>query len=115
MNIFNNGIALGLSLAVIDIIAISTVKEISIKNFEEKWIVFAFMLYGYQMILFRYGLSNTSISMSTLNLTWNLFSSIVITIIGIYYFKENITNLQMYGVLFGLVSLFLFGLSEFHN
>jgi multidrug transporter EmrE-like cation transporter len=115
MNIFNNGIVLGLILALIDIISMTSVKEISIKNLEEKWIIFAFMLYGSHMILFRYGLSNTSISMSTLNLTWNLFSSIVITIIGIYYYKENITNLQMYGVLFGLVSLLLFGLNEFNR
>ena len=113
MNILNNGLFIGLILAIIDIISMSTVKNISINKLKDNWILFAFILYGSQMLIFKYGLEHTS--MIGLNLTWNIFSSIVISIIGLYYFSENISNLKMYGVLFGLISLILFGLSDYYK
>jgi hypothetical protein len=113
MNILNNGIIIGLCLAIIDIISMGMIKEINIGNLHDKWLSIAFILYGSQMLIFNYGLSITS--MTILNLNWNLFSSIVITLLGIFYFKENITNLETYGILFGLVSLILFGLSDYYK
>ena len=100
MSILNNGIIIGLSLAIIDIISMGMVKEINIGNLHDKWLSIAFILYGIQMLIFNYGLSKTS--MTILNLNWNLFSSIVITLLGIFYFKENITNLETYGIIFGI-------------
>lgn len=113
MNIFNSGIFIGLILAIIDIISMGIVKEVSIKKFNNNWMIFAIILYGIQMIIFRHGLEN--VSMTTLNLTWNIFSSIVITLVGLYYFHEKISNLEKYGVLFGLISLILFSLSNIKN
>ena len=113
MNIFNNGIIIGLILALIDIISMGTVKSITVNKLKQNWMVFAFILYGSQMLIFKYGLEHDS--MTVLNLTWNIFSSIIITILGMYYFNESISNLEMYGVLFGVISLFLFGLNEFNK
>ena len=113
MNILNNGFYIGLCLAIIDIVSMGMVKNINIGKLERNWLVIAFILYGSQMIIFNYGLSNTS--MTVLNLTWNLFSSVIVTLIGIYYFKENLTNLETYGVIFGLLSLFLFGISNYQK
>ena len=84
MSVLNSGIFIGLCLAIIDIISMGTVKDIYLKNIQENWLVFAFLLYGCQILIFYYGLSNTS--MAELNLVWNLFSSIVVTLLGIYYF-----------------------------
>ena len=39
------------------------------------------------------GLGKTS--MSVLNITWNLISNVLVTLIGIYYFGERINNLKM--------------------
>jgi hypothetical protein len=113
MNILNNGILIGFSLAMIDIISMGMVKNINIGKLEQNWLAIAFILYGTQMIIFNYGLSNKS--MTVLNLSWNLFSSIIVTLLGVLYFKENITDLEKYGVLLGLISLYLFGLSEYQN
>ena len=113
MNILNNGIIIGLTLAIIDIISMGIVKEVSIDKLNKKWLSIAFILYGSQMLIFNYGLSN--ISMITLNITWNLFSCIVVTLLGIYYFEENISNLEMYGIMFGFISLFLFGMSKYEK
>ena len=65
------------------------------------------------MMIFYHGMPYTS--MTVLNLTWNLISSTIVTLMEIYYFEEKITNLETYGVLFGLLSLFLFGLSNYQN
>jgi TRAP-type mannitol/chloroaromatic compound transport system permease small subunit len=113
MNIFNNGIIVALCLAIIDIISMGITKQIDLGYLQKSWLPFAFILYGCQMLIFKYGLNITS--MTVLNLSWNLFSNIVITLIGIYYFKENINNLETYGILFAIFALFLFGLSEFNK
>jgi multidrug transporter EmrE-like cation transporter len=111
MNIFNNAIMIGLCLAIIDIISMSVTKQVTLGFLQNKWMVFAFILYGCQILIFKHGLESTS--MSVLNLSWNLLSNIVITLIGIFYFQEKINNLESYGILFALFSLFLFGLNEY--
>jgi len=109
--IINNALFIGLVLAIVDIISMGITKKTVLGQLNNNWLIVAVVLYGCQMLIFYYGL--TTSSMTTLNLTWNLFSNIVITIIGIWYFNENITSLEQYGILFGLFSLFLFSISEF--
>jgi TRAP-type mannitol/chloroaromatic compound transport system permease small subunit len=111
MNIFNNGIIIGLCLAIVDIFSMGITKQINLGLLQQNWLPVSVILYGCQMLIFNYGLSMSS--MTVLNLTWNLFSNVVITVIGIYYYKENITHLETYGIGFAIFSLFLFGLSEY--
>ena len=113
MNLFNTGLLYGLLLSINDLFSMSIIKQITIGNIASNWLIITFVLYGCQMILFYNGLKTTS--MSTLNLSWNLFSNIIITAVGIIYFKENLTNTEMYGIGFGLLSLFLFGYSQFNK
>ena len=113
MNIFNNGITYGLIMAFNDVITMSINKEIILGNIMSNWLPFICILYGLQMYIFNKGLQVTQ--MSVLNLTWNLFSNIIITIIGIYYFKENISDLESYGLAFALFALFLFGLAQYQK
>ena len=51
------------------------------------------------MIIFSNGIKVTG--MSVLNLTWNLISNVVITIIGIYYFNENESLYRATAIIFG--------------
>jgi len=110
MNIFNNGITYSTLLASNDIISMSINKNIVLGTLSSYWLPIICILYGFQMYIFNKGLQVTS--MSSLNLKWNLFSNIIITIIGIYYFKENISNLETFGIAFALFSLFLFTLAQ---
>ena len=105
-NIFNNGIIFGLYLAIVDIFSMGITKNVNLGILTENWLGIAVVLYGCQMIIFREGLKVTS--MSILNLTWNLISNIVITIIGVYYFNEDISHIEKFGILFALFALFLF-------
>jgi drug/metabolite transporter (DMT)-like permease len=111
MNIFNNGLSIGIILSLVDIVSMGIAKEITIKRLKENWMLFAFILYGSQILLFKYGLEYTS--MTALNITWDLSSCIGVSLIGLYYFKENINKLEAFGIFFGLISLILFGLSDY--
>ena len=113
IDIFKYSIFFGLMLATNDIINMGITKKITLNEFNFNWLYLVFVLYGFQMVIFYYGLQVTS--MSVLNLTWNLISNIVITIIGIYYFKENISHLERWGILFALFALFLFMMASYQN
>ena len=65
------------------------------------------------MLVFYYGLHKTS--MSTLNIKWNLTSNILVTLLGIYYFGEKISNLKTLAFGFALVSIILFSIEGSYN
>jgi len=113
MNISKYGIIFGLLLALNDVISMTINKKIVLGIFAEYWIPIICVLYGFQMYIFNKGLHVSG--MGVLNLTWNLFSNIIITIIAIFYFNENINNIEIYGIGFALLSLFLFMLSSYKN
>jgi len=46
------------------------------------------------------------------NFVWNVFSTVIMFIVGIYYFKERINNIQQIGVLISLLGLFLVSLDS---
>jgi drug/metabolite transporter (DMT)-like permease len=46
--------------------------------------------------------------MTTMNLVWDLTSDIIVTLFGVFYFKESIKGLRWLAVLFALFSLALF-------
>ena len=111
-NLFNNGLFYGMMLSLNDVINMSIVKNISTGLLAQNWLYVAYFLYGFQMIIFSNGIKVTG--MSVLNLTWNLISNLVITIIGLYYFKENITYLEKWGILFAMFALVLFEISHYY-
>lgn len=113
MNIFENGIIVGLIMAINDVLSMSISKEVVIGNLVNNWMVIAFFLYGVQIIIFYNGIKFTP--MSTLNLTWNLWSNIIITLIGLYYFKENISHIETWGIGFALFALFLLGIGQYQK
>jgi multidrug transporter EmrE-like cation transporter len=68
------------------------------------------ILYAIQILIFSYGLKSTS--MTVLNIMWNLISNILVTILGIYFFKEKINDLKSIALLFAFVSIVLFTIDE---
>jgi small multidrug resistance pump len=98
-----------LAMVIIDIICFSLVKYIYIHNkINQLWLIVPALLYGGQMILFYISLKY--IHMVTLNIIWNIISSMIVTIIGIYLFKENLNLYQIIAIIFGLISIILFSL-----
>jgi EamA domain-containing membrane protein RarD len=67
-------------------------------------------IYALQPFLFLKALSFES--MVAVNLVWNLTSSLMVTLIGIFFFKESVKGLRLLAVLIGLCSLILFAFTN---
>jgi multidrug transporter EmrE-like cation transporter len=51
-------------------------------------------------------------SLTTMNLIWDLSSDILVTLVGVFYFKESIKGLRWLAVLFAIFSLMLFAYTD---
>jgi len=108
------GLFIGLTLALNDVISFGITKEVFLKNkLSLHWLIIPVILYGLQILLFYYGLGKTS--MSVLNITWNLVSNVLVTLVGLYYFKEQITNLKYIALLLAFASIGLFAVDGIQN
>jgi uncharacterized membrane protein len=108
MKIYNNFyiiLFVALIMTINDIFSFSITKTIYKDKKPIYWLLLPSILYACQIPLFFYGLSFSG--MAILNVIWNLLSSILVTMIGIFYFKENISHIKFVGILLGLISLFL--------
>jgi multidrug transporter EmrE-like cation transporter len=105
---------IGFILAVNDIISFALIKKYYLKELTV-FVGFCLpmVLYSLQIPLFYYGLRTTS--MTVLNIIWNLFSNILITLMGIFYFKEKINGLKTLAIIMGISSVVLFSLDSYVN
>jgi multidrug transporter EmrE-like cation transporter len=104
------GIIIGLILAITDILSFSITKYINVHNSYILLLIIPFILYGCQILIFYYGLNN--VSMSELNIIWNVFSSILVSIIGIYIFSEKINLIKCTALITGIISIILFTINN---
>ncbi len=100
------GFLLGAILALMDVFNMSVLKEISLGAAKMSWMILPTILYALEPWIFVAGLK--TISMTVLNLSWDLLSDIFVTMAGLFYFKENISSLKMFGVGFAFVAIGLF-------
>lgn len=106
MNKNLTSIAIGLVLAVFDLLNMGAIKNVSRGAFKPAVMWIVTILYAAQPWIFLKGLNYTS--MAVLNLSWDLISDILVTLSGLFYFRESLTNYKMLGVLFAVVSIILF-------
>ena len=102
------GIAIGGILAVFDLFNLSVLKHISLGSYKKAFIWPVVFMYALQPWIFIKGLNYTS--MTVLNLSWDLISDILVTLCGIFYFRESLTNYKLFGVFFAVISIILFGI-----
>ena len=99
-------ILIGLLLAVFDLFNMAMMKNISLNRSPKMLMGLVTALYAVQPWIFIKGLNFTS--MTVLNLSWDLLSDILVTLSGLLYFRESLTEYKIVGVLFALVALTLF-------
>jgi multidrug transporter EmrE-like cation transporter len=100
------GLLIAFILAINDVISFGLAKLTYLQTFSQTWLIIPVILYSFQLPLFYYGLNYSS--MLLLNKLWNLISNILITLIGFFYFKERINNIEIVGLIFGFVSIACF-------
>ena len=95
-----------------DILSFGLVKSYALHRFAIGiGMIVPMVLYSLQMPLFYLGLQHTS--MAILNISWNLASNILVTLVGIFYFREQITHMKTAAILLALSSLGLFALDTY--
>ena len=95
----------------VDIIMESSVKLYRTNN-NIKYIVIAMILYSLQPLLFNYNMKTSTMGMAETNILWNITSTIMVTIVGVYYFKEKLENHSILGIAFGIISIILLNYTD---
>jgi multidrug transporter EmrE-like cation transporter len=100
------GLLIAFILSINDVISFGIAKLTFLKIYSIGWLIIPVILYGLQLPLFYYGLKFSS--MSILNISWNLISNILVTLVGFFYFKEQVSNVEMIGLIFAFLSIACF-------
>ena len=97
-----------LYMSVIDAIILTLLKSHKIGMIEGFWVFpLAFIVYGFQSIMFYIGLSFGS--MTVLNVLWDVTSDVIVSLIGVYFFGESLNTIQCIGLVLSLAGITLLG------
>lgn len=98
-------VGLGFFMAAIDVFVLSMMKLKSIGSLNGWVLPLAVLVYSIQPLIFYKSLGQET--MTVMNLFWDLSSDVLVTLVGLFVFKEYLTPRRMAGVVLSLVSLFL--------
>jgi hypothetical protein len=94
-------------MAAIDVVSLGTVKYVWATPLSYLSAVSAMALaiglYALQPILFYQALSFEG--MAVANLSWNVLSSMLVTMIGLVIFKERLTRMKAVGAMFSILAI----------
>lgn len=97
----------GVMMASLDILMMSIGKITSMRQLPyTTGLSIATLVYMIEPYLFFKALNYES--MTTMNLIWDLTSNVMVTLFGVFYFKESIKGLRWLAVLFAIFALILF-------
>jgi multidrug transporter EmrE-like cation transporter len=97
-----SSIGFGLGLAATDIIAFPIVKYVSL-GARPIWLLLAVLVYSMNPIILLQSLKIEGLAV--INLLWNTLSNILITVIGVYMFKEKISSIKKLGIVLSIISI----------
>jgi drug/metabolite transporter (DMT)-like permease len=95
----------GLILAIIDSIALPILKGVQIGKLGRWMLGIPIGLYALDPLIFYSALKTETLTV--MNFVWDLMSGIIVTMIGLFYFKENVPTTKKLGIVTSFVSLFL--------
>ena len=104
-------ILFGLVMALIDITMMGTLKFVDQEKLAYNiGFPIATILYAFEPYVFLKAMAHSN--MLTTNLIWNLASNILVTLAGVFFFKEKIKGLKWLAIGLSLFSLGIFAYSE---
>lgn len=104
-------ILFGIVMALIDITMMGTLKFIDQGKLAYAiGFPIATLLYAFQPFVFLKAMSHSN--MLTTNLIWNLASNILVTLLGVFFFKEKVKGLKWLAIGLSLFSLGIFAYSD---
>jgi multidrug transporter EmrE-like cation transporter len=104
-------ILFGLMMALIDITMMGTLKFVDQGKLAYNiGFPIATLLYAFEPYVFLKAMAHSN--MLTTNLIWNLASNILVTLAGVFFFKEKIKGLKWLAIGLSLFSLGIFAYSD---
>jgi multidrug transporter EmrE-like cation transporter len=104
-------IVFGLVMALIDISMMGTLKFVDQGKLAYNiGFPIATLLYAFEPYVFLKAMAHSN--MLTTNLIWNLASNILVTLAGVFFFKEKIKGLKWLAICLSLFSLGIFAYSD---
>jgi len=101
-----SAILFGTIMAIVDVIVLSMLKMRYTGQLKGNWVfVVCFLVYGFQSVIFYKSLSFSN--MTIMNIMWDVISDVLVTIVGLYYFKEVTDWKQKLGIVLAIVSIIL--------
>lgn len=100
----------GLTMATIDVLMLSIIKLISKDNRLLRWMVVPTLIYAVQPWIFLQSLNFETLTV--MNLMWDVLSDVMVTTVGLVFFKEKIGIYKVFGVLLSLVSITLLSMGD---
>ncbi len=103
--------AMATGMASIDALVMAGMKQYDMGVIPWRGIVpIAMLIYSFQPYLFLQALQYES--MTVMNILWDIISDILVTIMGIFYFKEQISSMKQVGLSFAFVAIVLMSYDE---
>lgn len=107
-------IAMATGMAFIDTIVLSGLKEYDMGVNTWRGIVpIAMLTYSLQPYIYLQALQHES--MTVMNILWDIISDIMVTVMGLFYFKEEISSLKQLGLAFAFIGIVLMSYDEVSN
>ena len=98
--------ALASFMAFIDAFILAGLKEVSIGTIEwRNFLPISMLIYSLQPLVFIQSLKYES--MTVMNLLWDVLSDLLVTFIGLFYFKETVSSFKKFGLMFAFISIVL--------
>jgi len=99
-------ITFALMMSSIDAIVLGGLKEYSLGHLNWGIMVpIGMLIYSLQPLLFLQSLHYES--MTVMNILWDISSDVIVTIIGLFYFKEKISSIKKIGLGFAFIAIVL--------
>jgi multidrug transporter EmrE-like cation transporter len=106
-------VAFGVVMAVLDLVMMSTVKQVGTGTWPVRTgLPFATLVYALEPFLFLQAMKYTGEGLSVVNLVWNLASDVLVTLMGVLWFGEKLHGTRWIAVGMSLVALTLFAYTE---
>ena len=95
----------GSYLATVDVFALGILKFINLGKLSKSYLTIPTILYAIQPHVFLAAMKYEN--MTVMNLLWDVISDVLVTSMGLYYFKETLSPIKMIGVGFAFISIVL--------
>lgn len=103
--------AFGIVMATIDVFMLGLIKSVSQNTLKYiRWMIVPTVLYAIQPWIFLNSLQFESLTV--MNLMWDLISDVLVTLTGLFYFKEKIGPFKTLGVCLSLVAIVLMSIKD---